>query len=1461
MERIVERSTRDEVMAMMEPLIEEWFESRFEDLTEPQSYAIPLIHGRRNVLVSSPTGSGKTLTAFLSIINELYRYAEEGRLEDRIYAIYVSPLKALANDINRNLEEPLREMREMAKARGIEFPDIRVGVRSGDTSSYERQKQLKKPPHIFITTPESLSLVLGAPKFRERFREVEWVIVDEIHEICDSKRGVHLSLTLERLQEFCSSNFVRLGLSATLAPMERIAAFLSGHENGGQRDMALIKAETKKDLDMEVVCSAEDMTAFPFEIINAKMYDTLKEMIDDHTTTIVFTNTRNGTESVVYKLRERGLEDVEAHHGSLSKETRLDVEERLKRGELKCVVSSTSLELVIDIGSVDLVCQIGSPKSVAKGLQRIGRSGHGYGQTAKGRMLVMDNDDLVECAVLSRAGHRGRVDRVTVPENCLDVLAQSIVGINIEQRWDIDEAFEVVRRSYCYRDLSKERFMDVIRYLGSRDEYEGVYSKIWYDEEENRFGRRRGSRMIYSMNIGTIPEEAHYKVFTDRGTMVGDLSEKFAERLSPNDVFVLGGRSYQFRRIKGMRAFVTEAQGRKPTVPSWTGEMLPRSFDLSMEIAMFRREMESRLNHDEKETIRWICDEFDVDMGSARTILSYFREQESSCGIIPDDRTLAVEGYLDMGGHYNIVFHFPFGRRVNDALSRAYAFQVTKLHGCNVSVSVTDDAFIITSPKRVDLSEVRGMLSSSELEGILRKAVKGSELFKQRFRHVAARSFMVLRSYKGRQVSVNRQQVRSSYLLESLEGLPSFPVIEETYREILRDVMDMENAQTILDALEREEMELRVIDYSSTPSPFAHNVILTEISDLVLMEDRSALLKDLHRKVLAKVMAEDLDSFEFDEERVTGYFRSKIEPVVEKEDVLSLLRTVGPLRIFKERGRSIYPFCQADRREVDRWARELLDEGRIASVYIDDVYFVPTEDLPAYSTLMRRERRLGDLEKEVLEALEDHDTISAIAEVLDTSTDLVIASMKRLETAYLVGRRGYDGRSWRYCPRQVESVERQKALDDAIIKYLEAFAPATVEEVAFALNLREGEVATSLNDLVREERLSQGSFIVSEHDQYMLRRDYIRIRADSMSAFDHRTVDGYRRAKQCGPFDCIEECVSFLGEVGLPYDVFTRVREFDMERWNELRRSGEVLLGRFLRGRVRYVMAEDAPMYVAAFRESGLTGGDMAILELLERHEGLGMREILSLTDLTKSQVKESLDRLDRGMHVVRKYTGPESWASENVYMRYDPPEFEGDAKAGIIERFIRANGPVPLRAIRYHTRFGKRELIDAMQSMDLETISVGKEATEMFLMADEMDDLEEFRSEEPSVEIRSLYDPVVQALWAEVSSRYGDRWMFPVLHGGKLVGAVEKWNMSGFVEVRSLELEEPDLLPDVVEALDGVREYHSMNGLDVMRVTEVMGIQIPQLDQLSLTTFVEKGYHLIGDFLAMGNLVPDNFD
>jgi ATP-dependent Lhr-like helicase len=694
--RIRKKHSKDQVLNSLDPIIIQWFNNNFKDLTPAQAYAIPLIRDRKNVLVASPTGSGKTLTAFLMILDQLFQLGKLAKLENKVYCIYISPLKALANDIERNLNLPLKQIYALAEDHGFTLPEIRVGVRSGDTSTYERQKMLRKAPHILITTPESLSLIISTKRFRYMLLDAQFVIVDEIHEICSSKRGVQLSLSLERLQnqiltEGLGKEFIRIGLSATQAPISEIAKFLGGYDKDGKlRDMNIVEVPTTKKLDLKIICPVNDMNLIPFEIVNAKMYDILYDQIKMHRSTLIFTNTRSGAETMAFKLHEKGMDHVAAHHGSLSKETRLEVEDKLKNGELDATICSTSLELGIDIGFIDLVCQIGSPKSIAKGLQRIGRSGHALHDISKGRIIVFDRDDLVECAVLVKNAYDGNIDRINILRNNLDVLAQSLVGMSLVRRWEIDETFSIIKQSYCYHQVPKKDFLKVMKYIGGKHTLEdrGVYGKVRYYPDEQVFGIRHGTRSIYNLNIGTIPQEANYKVIIlGTGYSVGVLSEKFVEHLTNKDVIVLGGKTYEFIQTKGMNVYVKDAQGRKPTVPSWTGEMLPRSFDLSVEIGKFRSELGRRLeeamlknnegvienkNKNNKKSVpsftqnlqldklesieNWLMDEYYLDTGSAKSIINYFIEQYGLINKFPTNKRVLIEGYIDARGYKNIIW-------------------------------------------------------------------------------------------------------------------------------------------------------------------------------------------------------------------------------------------------------------------------------------------------------------------------------------------------------------------------------------------------------------------------------------------------------------------------------------------------------------------------------------------------------------------------------------------------------------------------------------------------------------------------------------------------------------------------------------------------------------------------------------------------------------------------------------
>lgn len=856
---------------MLRPYVAEWFRRTYRTFTEPQRGAIPLIKAGKNVLVSSPTGTGKTLAVFLGILDELFTLAERGELRDQIYAVYVSPLRALNNDMRRNLLAPLSGIRKVAEEMGNVIAEIRVAVRTSDTPQSEKQKMLRKPPHILITTPESLAIALVAPKFREKLATTRWVIVDEIHELASSKRGAHLSLSLERLEELVRENtgrgLQRIGLSATIAPLEEVAKFLGGFDDEGRpRPVEIVDARFAKPIDIRVLAPNLDLIHSDPEAINEAIYEKLAELIRDHRTVLVFTNTRSATERVVYKLKkklkEKGIiksdDEVEAHHSSLSRDLRLDVEERLKRGELRVVVSSTSLELGIDIGYIDLVVLLSSPKSVSRLLQRVGRAGHHIRQVSKGRIIVVDRDDLVECTVLAKCAIERFIDKVRIPKKPLDVLAQHIVGMSIEKKWKIDEAFRVVKRSYNYRDLSFKEFLDLLRWMAGKHELEeeGVYSKIWLDEEEGVFGRKRAARMIYQLNSGTIPDETKIYVYTRDGKYVGNLEEEFVEILVPGDIFVLGGRTYKFIASHGIKVLVEPADGMRPTVPSWFSEMLPLSYDSALKVGAFRCHVADMIMKGAEESLyKELVEDYRLEPHAAKTIIEYFKEQLSYIGVVPCHNLILVE-YFEYDEGIGIVFHMLYGRRVVDALSRAYAYALNKLTGAPVRITITDNGFMLTLPEyvKVDsnlIKKVFNIVSSSNLRSILETTIARTELMKRRFRHVAQRSFMILRRYKGYEKSPERLQLSAQHLLEiMLKEHPDSPVIKETFREILEDYMNVDAAIEVLKRIESGEYKIVIKGPLPYPSPFAHGIVARGYSDVVLMEDKRKLIAELHRKIM-----------------------------------------------------------------------------------------------------------------------------------------------------------------------------------------------------------------------------------------------------------------------------------------------------------------------------------------------------------------------------------------------------------------------------------------------------------------------------------------------------------------------------------------------------------------------------------------------------------------------------------
>ena len=846
-----------ELSNILNPYVKEWFFSQFKEFSLPQLYVVNEIHEGNNILLSAPTGGTKTLSAAISIINELVNLALGNYLEDRVYCIYVNPLKSLSYDLEVNLQKPLEGIKKIAKAHGKEI-DIRIGVRTGDTSASEKASMLKKPPHILILTPESLDIVLTSPKFREKLKDVKSVIVDEIHALAENKRGVELSLSLERLQKLTNKDFHRIGLSATISPLDKIANFLVGNN----RDCKIADVRFPKNMDIKVLCPADDLINISYDNMHSKLYSLMDKLIQVHKTTLIFTNTRAATERVVHHLKEKFprkyTENIGAHHGSLSKEIRHNIEKRMRAGKLKCIVTSTSLELGIDIGFIDLVICLGSPKSIARLAQRSGRSGHKLHDTVKARIIVLDRDDLIECAVMLKNTLERKIDKIHIPTNCLDVLSQQIVGITSIDKINIDNLFSLIKKSYCYRNLEKKDFMDVINYLTGEYttlEDRNVYAKVWYDKETGMLGRKgKLTRVIYMTNIGTIPDESNILVKLGE-QVIGTIDESFLERLKPGDVFVLGGQTYIFRYAKGQTAQVAVSVDKPPTVPSWFSEMLPLSFDLAQEIGRFRKLMEGKLqsNKSKEDILKFINEYLYVDKNAAEAIYSYFKEQYLFCNEIPDNNKIIIEHYNNNEDEKKIIVHSLYGRRVNDCFSRALAFAASFLYHKDIELGINDNGFYINADSRINILGVLKAIKSKELNLLLEKAIEKSEILKRRFRHCAVRSLMILKEYKGKKKRVGRQQVSSMLLITAIRRISeNFPILKEAKREVLEDLMDIQNLKQIIEEIEKGKIEIKEIS-TQIPSPFAFNLVLQGYTDILKFEDRMKFLRNMHQLVLAKI--------------------------------------------------------------------------------------------------------------------------------------------------------------------------------------------------------------------------------------------------------------------------------------------------------------------------------------------------------------------------------------------------------------------------------------------------------------------------------------------------------------------------------------------------------------------------------------------------------------------------------
>ena len=843
------------------PAVDAWFSQTFSAPTPAQADAWPAIQSGKHVLIAAPTGSGKTLAAFLAAIDELIREGEQFGLPDETRIVYVSPLKALSNDINRNLEAPLAGIRDKLLEHGLRDVDIRTWVRTGDTPQAERNQMRRKPPHIVVTTPESLYILLGSQSGREMLSTTRTVIVDEIHAVAGSKRGTHLSLSLERLEALVGRRLTRIGLSATQQPIEEVARFLVGGRYwlpNGQADCSIVDSGHIRKRDLAIEMPKAPLEAVMSNETWSEVYDRLVELIQQHRTTLIFVNTRRAAERICRQLSERLDKDapkgtpssVTAHHGSLAKELRFDAEQRLKYGQLKALVATASLELGIDIGDVDLVCQIGSPRAINAFLQRVGRSGHAVGATPKGRLFPQSRDDLVECTALLDSVRRGELDRLHIPVAPTDVLSQQIVAEAAARDCTEQELFDLVRYAHPFQALTRESFDEIVQMLAEGfTTRRGRHGALLYHDAVNHIIKgRKGARLTAITSGGAIPDTADYQVMLEpEGYLVGTLNEDFAVESMSGDIFQLGNSSYRILRVERSTVRVEDAKGEAPTIPFWLGEAPGRTNELSVSVSRLREEIEQRFDEHSRNAetsasnaYQWLTEELGIGDAAARQLVEYLAAAQAALGSLPTQKKVIFERFFDESGGMQLVIHSPFGSRINRAWGLALRKRFCRTFNFELQAAATEDTIILslTGSHSFELLDVAKYLHPNTARDILIQAMLDAPMFNTRWRWGASIALALPRFRGGKKVPPQIARMNSEDLLasvfpdqvacgENIVGdieVPDHPLVKQTVRDCLQEAMDIEGFERLLRALNSQDVKVDARDLTE-PSPLALEVL------------------------------------------------------------------------------------------------------------------------------------------------------------------------------------------------------------------------------------------------------------------------------------------------------------------------------------------------------------------------------------------------------------------------------------------------------------------------------------------------------------------------------------------------------------------------------------------------------------------------------------------------------------
>jgi ATP-dependent Lhr-like helicase len=1104
-------------LAWAHPIVAEWFVQKFGTPTEPQEQGWPHILAGRTTLISAPTGSGKTLAAFLACIDRLVRKGLAGDLADRTEVLYVSPLKALGNDIQKNLEGPLSEILALAGERGLLMPVIRTAVRTGDTPMAERRAMLKRPPHILVTTPESLYILLTADKSRAILRDVETVIVDEIHAVADDKRGAHLTLSLERLEALCYKAPVRIGLSATQKPIEEVAHFLTG---SGRADTVIVDIGHKRKLDLGIEVPPMPLGPVASNEMWDAIYDRIVALVEQHRSTLVFVNTRRMAERLCHQLGERiGEENVAAHHGSLSRKLRLAAEKKLKEGKVRVLVATASLELGIDVGTVDLAIQVNSPRAIAVALQRVGRSGHWRGAVPKGRFFATTRDDLMELAALTRAIKHGDLDRLIIPEAPLDVLAQQIVATcasasapgprgrdslatagddadatGADDGWDEDEMFALAKRAYPYRNLTRETFDSILDMLSEgiaarRGRY-GAY--VHRDRVNGKLRARRGARLAAITSGGAIPDNSLYTVVAQPdGVVVGTVDEDFAVESNRGDIMLLGNTSWMIQRIEtnAGRMLVQDAHGAPPTVPFWRGEAPARTQELSAHVGELREKISEMLPHtspvgfsatqpDVAAAVSWLKEECSLDDSGAEQMIGYVLQGRAVLGAVPTQKTIVAERFFDEGGGMQLVIHAPFGGRINKAWGLSLRKRFCVGFNFELQAAATDNGLNIALAEQhsFPLGDVFHFLQADTVQPILEQAALDSPIFGTRWRWDANRALALLRFQNGKKVPAQIQRMRSDDLLasvfpdaaacfENIEGerkIPDHPLVGEVMKDVLTEAMDVEGLKSLLRGMASGEIRVIAVD-TPVPSQFSHEILNANpyaFLDDAPLEERRARAVNMRRILPESVLEEvgGLDAGAIAQVREEAW--PDVRDADELHDVLHTLvalpETIGSVwgqPLRQAEGRLSAVLSSEARRGFDN--NELSLQGLVGLDGADECLrpYVSSGAWSSYFERLKNERRAG---------------IAAV----DGRRYWVAAERARSFAAL------FPGAEFEQALADVENgdVSRDDALFTLVTGWMSHLGPATASQLGAALGLSVSDVEDGLLRMEASGTVLRGSF-------------------------------------------------------------------------------------------------------------------------------------------------------------------------------------------------------------------------------------------------------------------------------------------------------------------------------------------------------------------------------------------------